>query len=175
MTGFAMKRVIGGVIYDTETANFIARRDADHEMSQAWWELYRTRSGAFFMVMADHDGVVDELKPLTDAQARRFLEVNANDLVEEYFGPMLEARPMRFSRRTVIAAIEMMEPFNHAELTRFLLKLGPELARKVGERGYISQRLNKLITLALDELPPITLSRVARRFRTFWLRTPSRG
>jgi hypothetical protein len=59
-----------------------------------------------------------------------------------------------FSRRTVIAAIEMMEPFNHAELTRFLLKLGPELARKVGETGYISQRLNKLITLALDELPP---------------------
>lgn len=61
---------------------------------------------------------------------------------------------MRFSRRTVIAAIEMMGSFKHAELTRFLLKLGPDLARKVGDTGYIADRLNKLIVLALDELPP---------------------
>jgi hypothetical protein len=100
---------------------------------------------------------LEAVHPLTDKQARRFLEENANNLVEEYFGPMPEPRPslpMRFSRRTVIAAIEMMEPFNHAQLTRFLLKLGPDLASKIGEKGYISQRLNKLIALALDELPP---------------------
>src|SRR3984893_15423766 len=123
-------------------------------MLQAWWSLYRTRRGAFFEVVAGHDGVIEEVKPLTDEQARRFLEKNASYLLDKYFGLAPEAGPTRFSRRTVIAALEMMESFNHAQLTRYLLKLGSELARRVGEKGYIAQRLNKLIALALDELPP---------------------
>jgi hypothetical protein len=52
-----------------------------------------------------------------------------------------------FSRRTVIAAIEMMESFTHVELTRFLLKLGPDLQERVGG-GSLSQRLNALISAA---------------------------
>jgi hypothetical protein len=47
-----------------------------------------------------------------------------------------------------------MRPFNHAELKLYLLKLGGDLARKVGDNGYIAGRLNRLIVLALDELPP---------------------
>src|ERR1700730_5599413 len=122
-------------------------------MLQAWWSLYRTRRGAFFEVVAGHDGVIEEVNPLTDEQARRFLDINASYLVEKYFGPAPEAGRARFSRRTVISSIEMMGSFNHAELTRFLQKLGPGLASRVGEKGYISQRLNKLIALALEELP----------------------
>jgi hypothetical protein len=154
MTGFALRRIIDGLAYDTETSTFIARGDHGHEMSQASWTLYRTRRGAFFEVVAGHDGVIQEVNPLTDEQARRFLETNASYLVEKYFGPIPEAGPVRFSRRTVIAAIQMMKPFNHADLTLFLQKLGPGLASRVGENGYISQRLNKLIALALEELPP---------------------
>jgi hypothetical protein len=145
--------VIGGVAYDTDTATFIARGDHGHELSQAWWSLYRTQRGAFFAVVAGHDGVIEEVNPLTDEQAQRFLETNASYLVEKYFGPVPEAGPARFSRRTVISSIAMMGSFNHAELTRFLQRLGSGLASRVGETGYISQRLNKLIALALDELP----------------------
>src|ERR1700674_227945 len=108
MAGFAMRRIIGGVAYDTETSTFVAQGDHGHEMSQASWSLYRTRQGAFFEVYAGHDGVLEEVNPLTDKQARRFLESTANHLVEEYFGPMPDARPPlppRFSRPTVIAAI----------------------------------------------------------------------
>jgi len=157
MTGFALRRIIDGVAYDTETATLVARGYADPDGqvgSDASWSLYQKRDGAWFEVVFGHDGAVEELNPLTTAQARYFLEVNANHLVERHFGPMPEAGPIRFSRRTVIAAIEMMEPFNHAQLTRYLLKLGSELARKVGEKGYIAQRLNKLIALAVDDLPP---------------------
>src|ERR1700733_4261087 len=97
-----MKRIIQGVSYDTETATEIASGDHGHEMSQAWWTLYRTNpGGAFFEVVAGHDGVVEEFKLLTEAQARRFVEVHANRQFEKHFGSM-PARPMRFSRRTLI-------------------------------------------------------------------------
>jgi hypothetical protein len=118
--------------------------------------------------VAGHDGGFEELDPLTDNQARRFLEVNPNHLVEKHFGPMPEARSMRFSRRTVIAAIEMMEPFTHAALTRLLLKLGSDLASKVGGKGYITDRPNRLIALAVDELPPIIPWRAARCFKMYF-------
>jgi hypothetical protein len=59
----------------------------------------------------------------------------------------------RFSRPTVIAAIEMMEAFTHAELTRSLIKLGPDLKQMVGE-GSIAHRLNRLMVLVLDDLSP---------------------
>ncbi len=34
------------------------------------------------------------------------------------------------------------------------MKLGSDIARKVGDKGYIAERLNRLIVVALDELPP---------------------
>jgi len=142
-----MKMVIDGVAYDTETATFVAMGEADPDGlvgSQASWSLYKTRLGTFFEVVCGHDGVAEAVHPLTDKQARRFLEANANNLVEEHFGPMLEPRPSRFSRLTVIAAIQTMRPFNHAELKLYLLKLGGDLARKVGNNGYIAGRLNNL-------------------------------
>lgn len=43
-----MKKIIGGVAYDTDTADLLVRSDHGHEMSQAWWALYRTSLGAFF-------------------------------------------------------------------------------------------------------------------------------
>jgi hypothetical protein len=54
-----MKRIIGGMSYDTETAELLASGEHGHEMSQAWWRLYRTKQGAFFEVAADHDGVAE--------------------------------------------------------------------------------------------------------------------
>lgn len=149
-----MRQIINGMAYDTDTAKFIARGDYGHPMSDASWSLYRTPNRAFFEVYCGHDGAPEEVNPFTDEQARRFLERTANHLVEEYFGPMPEANPpaaLRFSRRTVVAAVEMLERFTQAGLTRFLLKLGPDFTRRSGT-GSVTSRLNNLIGL-VDESP----------------------
>jgi hypothetical protein len=106
-----VRRTIDGKAYDTDTATLVASGDHNHELSQAWWSLYRTTAGAWFEVAADHDGVVEGFQPLTDAQARRWLERHANELVEQYVGQAPEAssadhKGLRFSRRTLAAAIE---------------------------------------------------------------------
>jgi hypothetical protein len=148
-----MKMIIESVAYDTETATNLASGSHDHELSQAWWTLYRTSQGAYFEVVAGHDGVVESFNPLTNRQARRFLEINANHLVEQYFGPMPEARPLRFSRKTVIAATKLLERMTHAEFSEFLLELAHDLTRAVGEEQLsLRKRLNNLIKL-LDNLP----------------------
>jgi hypothetical protein len=90
---------------------------------------------------------------LTDAEARAVLEKHANHLVENYFGTMREASSMRFSRRTVIAAIEIMEGKirTHSNLTRCLLKWGP-LVNTACDGGSLDDRFNHLITF-FDEQP----------------------
>lgn len=58
-----------------------------------------------------------------------------------------------FSRRTVITAIEMLEQFTHAELTRYLLKLGPNFPQWVGgEAISMAKRVNNIISL-VDQQP----------------------
>jgi hypothetical protein len=47
-----------------------------------------------------------------------------------------------------------MEPFTHAELTRSLIKLGPNLMQAVGGQGSMADRLNRLMVLVLDDLSP---------------------
>jgi hypothetical protein len=59
----------------------------------------------------------------------------------------------RFSRRTVIAAIEMLERLEQVELTRYLLKLAPDLPDLVrSENVSVSECLNNLIRLT-DQWP----------------------
>ncbi|QOZ33214.1 hypothetical protein [Bradyrhizobium sp. CCBAU 53421] len=141
-----MKKIIGGIAYDTDTAECLTRSDHQHEMSQAWWSLYRTRQGAFFEVAADHDGVVDTYRPVSKEEARRYLERHANHLVERYFGPVPEAGPKRFSRRTVFAAVQVLNRLTHAEFTRFLFELGPDWPKMISpEPLSLAKRLNELM------------------------------
>ncbi|WP_321502055.1 hypothetical protein [Breoghania sp.] len=143
--GLALKKIIGGVVYDTETAENIATGSHRHELSDAWWRLYRTSSGVFFEVVADHDGVVTEFVPLTDIQARRFLEVNANSLVERYFGPMPEAKRSLFSRRTVISAIDVLEiKLTKAEISSLFIDFGSEIYQHLPECGSAKIRMVEL-------------------------------
>lgn len=144
-----MKRVIQGVMYDTDAAEEIAFGSHRHELSDAWWRLYRTSTGVFFEVAADHNGVIDTVQPLTDVEARRFLEVNANSRVEEIFGPMEQPVRARFGRRTVLAAAEVLKNdrnFTHAALTSFLQELGTDIRRHVRDEPIsLAKRMNDLV------------------------------
>jgi hypothetical protein len=62
MTGFALRRIIDGVAYDTETATLVARGYADPDGqvgSYAAWFLYQKRDGAWFEVVFGNDGPVE--------------------------------------------------------------------------------------------------------------------
>jgi hypothetical protein len=145
-----MKTIVDGVIYDTETAKEIT--------SETLWSLYQTAEGKFFEVVDGGFGVGDKINPLTDKQARHSLELSlrGSDLVAEYFGPTHDPGPPRFSRRTVVAAIEAIEGrVTHAALTRRLLKWSPELNARC-DSGASPDRFNHLIKF-FDEQPHFRL------------------
>lgn len=146
-----MRKIINGVAYDTELATELARGDHNHDASQAFWAIYKKTDGTYFEVSADHDGVVDGFRPLTNRQARAFLEATANHLVEDHFGAAAEANPLRFSRPTRNAAIEVLEESarGHSDMTRLFLKLGAEVAVRCKD-GNIADRFSALIS-HLDE------------------------
>lgn len=149
----AMKRIIDRVTYDTDSAKRIASADHGEEVSQASWHLYQTKSGAYFETEFDHDGAPLDICPVTKDQAKKFVELNANDLVEEYFGTMEEPHPLVFSRRTVIAAIDVLNHFSHGDFSEFLINLSNELYRKIpGESISLKKRLIEL-KLFLDDKP----------------------
>jgi hypothetical protein len=152
-----VRRIIDGIAYDTDTATQLTGGD-NAEWSNAWWGLYRTNNGTFFKIVVDHDGETFlEFKTVTDAEARSTLEKHANHLVEQYFGPMPEPNLTHFSRRTVIAALEVMEGAisTHAGLTRCLLKWSSDLAARC-DGGTLADRFNHLIKF-LDERPDYRL------------------
>src|ERR1700730_6968853 len=60
---------------------------------------------------------------------------------------------LRFSRRTTLAAIEVLEVLTQAKFSRFLLELGPEYSRWVGSESIsLTKRLNNLMQV-LDQNP----------------------
>jgi predicted HicB family RNase H-like nuclease len=87
-----MRRIIKGTAYDTDTAELIIKVDGDWRINpEETASLYRTRNGAFFLwaqyVTPAYD-VATGIFPYTDEQAQKWLEDNANHLVEKYFGEM---------------------------------------------------------------------------------------
>lgn len=86
-----MKRIISGMTYNTETATRVAEGRPDDGFSQAGWEMYQTRHGAFFKVITDHDGESMRVEPCSDDDAQAFLEKHANHTLEAAFGPFPEA------------------------------------------------------------------------------------
>jgi predicted HicB family RNase H-like nuclease len=88
-----MRRIINGKAYDTETGELVVERGNGDEVEV----LYRTRNGAYFLweqyLIPDGYGFYDaahKIIPFEDEQAKRWLEANANEFVEEYFGEMPE-------------------------------------------------------------------------------------
>lgn len=110
-----MRRIIGGVAYDTEKSELVATDSHGEDApSSAWWSLYKARSGAWFEVAADHDGVIDSVTALSPEEAQAWLERNANHLVEQHFGVMPELEPNRtgqgiteITRRNILDAMAL--------------------------------------------------------------------
>lgn len=101
-----MKKIINGKKYDTATAtclasysNGLSRWDF-HHISE--W-LYRKRTGEFFLCgyggpMTEYRRTIgsnewcggEKFTPLTEAEARKWVEEKANDRYEEIFGEVEE-------------------------------------------------------------------------------------
>jgi hypothetical protein len=85
-----MRRIIDGTAYDTGTAELIKTVEGPLPDVAA---LYRTRNDAFFLrvqFLTPGNNVAVEIIPLSDDEAQKWLEKNANELVERYFGKMPE-------------------------------------------------------------------------------------
>jgi predicted HicB family RNase H-like nuclease len=89
-----VRRIINGTAYDTATAEKIVTVNGHPEIApEECATLYRTRNGAFFLwgsFVTPAYNVATELVPLSDDKAQKWLEDNANELVEKYFGAMPE-------------------------------------------------------------------------------------
>jgi hypothetical protein len=102
MHNYKLKQIINGKTYNTETATLVYDTsdyiDGDDYGSLAMAALYQTRHGAFFLLVADHEGY-PRLQPISDDEARTFLEKHqslglqscpATQAIEQYFGPFPE-------------------------------------------------------------------------------------
>jgi hypothetical protein len=92
-----MRRVIKGKAYDTETGELLVERPVRDPEGEDVWRLYRTRNGSYFLwvqyLILDGYGAYDvahKIIPFEDEEAKSWLETNANELVETYFGEMPE-------------------------------------------------------------------------------------
>ena len=105
--GIEMRKVIGGKVYDTDTAKQIAAASYSHYGdSQYWCEgLYRTKKGNWFLcgegsamskfaraVGQNEVGGGSAIIPLTRGKALSWLEAHApaSEAFEEYFSDAIE-------------------------------------------------------------------------------------
>jgi hypothetical protein len=147
-----LRIVLDGIAYDTDTATKII--GGSNPYSDAWWGLYRAQTGGFFKIVVDHHGDLQECGLLSAVEARASLEKSANHLVEEYFGSMPEPSSARFSRRTVIAAIDVIiGARSQAAITSFLIDLGPAVYKAVRDENFSAQRRGNDLKQFVDEHP----------------------
>jgi antitoxin VapB len=93
-----MKRIIGGVTYNTATATVLARseRHDPQENVERELTLYQTLGGAFFLYRATHHRTIETvedsmIEPLTPEQARRWLSETQAEVFHNPFGALPKA------------------------------------------------------------------------------------
>jgi predicted DNA binding CopG/RHH family protein len=137
-----MRKIIEGRAYDTGTAELIKRVEGHPDANpEEVGELYRTRNGAFFLwaqYVTPGYSVKQDIFPYTDEQANKWLEDNANELVEKYFGEMPEGGaaerrmtlrlPSNLAERLEAIAVEKSMP-----LSRYLRQRLEQCAREDGK------------------------------------------
>ena len=100
-----MKQIINNRKYDTGTAEFISETTAGssiHDFHYIEESLYRKKTGEFFTAgeggaatkysVDTGNGCVGghRIIPLTEQEARTWIEANENDIYEDVFGPVEE-------------------------------------------------------------------------------------
>jgi predicted HicB family RNase H-like nuclease len=83
-----VKKIISGQTYNTDTATRV--HEFTYHGDDCYQGLFQTRHGAFFLWEYDAGASWGDLKPLSDEEARKWLEQHANHLLEQYFGPFPE-------------------------------------------------------------------------------------
>lgn len=100
-----LKRIINGKKYNTDTAEFLADYQIAYrsDFNFCREELYKKRTGEYFLfgegganskyrksVGLNEWGGGKRITPLTEDEAKRWVEVNANESYEEIFGEVEE-------------------------------------------------------------------------------------
>ena len=100
-----MRKIISGKSYDTETAKELCREDHHYPSDFSYWEetLYLKRTGEYFIYgyggpmtrwaesySSGTSSYGSGIMPLTDNEARTWVERNANDEYESIFGMVEE-------------------------------------------------------------------------------------
>jgi hypothetical protein len=83
-----VKKIMSGQTYNTDTATRV--HEFTYQGDNCYRGLFQTRHGAFFLWEYDAGAGWGDLKPLSDEDARMWLEQHANHLLEQYFGPFPE-------------------------------------------------------------------------------------
>jgi predicted HicB family RNase H-like nuclease len=144
-----MRKIFGGTAYDTDTGELIVEVGTieDYELAR----LYRTRNGHFFIwwryLTPNYENVFD-LRPLDDDKARKWMEDNANHLVEKYFGEMQEggAAERRFTLRlpnNLAKRLDRLAEGQKLSLTRYITRCLERCASTDGQPVNVV-RLTKL-------------------------------
>lgn len=107
-----MKKVIGGSLYNTDTAQELGHVEPagydSGDFNYFCESLYRTKSGKYFLHGEGHGnsrygawtgntgGWGEEIRPYTPEEARKWAEENlATDVYEEAFGEVVEASDIK--------------------------------------------------------------------------------
>lgn len=98
-----MRKVINGKKYDTDTAEYLVRYSSVYSSFEDYEEtLYRKRTGEFFLAgkggpeskyrqrVGEGWGGGEGIIPLTQEEAKKWVEENANARYEEIFGEVEE-------------------------------------------------------------------------------------
>jgi hypothetical protein len=155
-----MRCIRNGRAYDTETGDFVVETGGD-ERDEWVHRLYRTRNGKFFLYEAgpetgeqpnEYDSAED-LTPLSDRQAKKWLERNANGLVEKYFGKMPEAgaAERRFTLRmpnNLAARLEVIAQSKDLTLSRYIVRCLERCASEDGKPGLPASHQGSPVGLA---------------------------
>ncbi len=86
-----MKRVVNGLLYDTEKAELLCKWDSDYDfMKDIVYHntLYRTKAGRYFLLKAGKvlgQPIPEFIRPLTDERAFEIMIEHNPDKVAEFF------------------------------------------------------------------------------------------
>ena len=87
-----MRKILNGKAYDTDTAEMIAEWESSGNWGNPirWETLYRKKTGEFFLLINNPYMSGLTISPISEFEARMWIEDCANEKYEEIFGTQEE-------------------------------------------------------------------------------------